>query len=330
VDTSVWLSSLYMLVLGAGIGGSLQVLVVAVQNAVSYADLGAATAGTTFFRSIGGSFGTAIFGAVFANVLAGDLVASLHGLSLPHGLTAASGASPAVLAHLPAAVHLGYITGYATALHTVFLVATPFGALAFLLSWTIKDIPLRATAGQPDPADTLAPTAMPTVRTSDQEMERALTRLLGREQRREIYAGMVTRAGIAASPRAAWMLLRVGQHPQKSRRDLASQLSLTDAELERRLTELVAIGYVRALRADLDQPVPLTEAGQQAFDALFRARQEGVARLCADWHPDQHPALHSLLDRLTHQLAASGETPGPDLDQAGAVPVSGGSAEPRD
>ena len=73
VATSVWLSSLYMLVLGAGLGASLQVLVVAVQNAVSYADLGAATGGTTFFRSIGGSFGAATFGAVFSNVLAGDL-----------------------------------------------------------------------------------------------------------------------------------------------------------------------------------------------------------------------------------------------------------------
>ena len=58
----------------------------------------------------------------------------------------------------------------------MFLVAAPFGALAFLLSWTLKDIPLRTTAGRPDPADTLAPTARPTIRTSDQEMERALTR----------------------------------------------------------------------------------------------------------------------------------------------------------
>jgi len=208
-------------------------------------------------------------------------------------------------------------------------VATPFGALAFLLSWTIKDIPLRTTAAQPDPADTLAPTARPTIRTSDQEMERALTRLLGREQRREVYARLVTTAGIAASPRAAWMLLRVGQHPETSRRDLAGLLHLTDAELERRLTELVAIGYVRALRADLDQPVPLTEAGQHAFDVLFRARQESVARLAGDWDPDKHPALMSLLDRLTHQLATSGETPGPDLDHAGAAAVPRGSAEPR-
>src|SRR5215475_652709 len=322
VTTSLWLSSLYMLVLGAGIGASLQVLVVAVQNAVSYTDLGAATGGTTFFRSIGGSFGTATFGAVFSNVLPGNLVAALHGLSLPPGVTAASGASPAQLAQLPAAVHAGYITGYAHSLQTVFLVATPFGALAFLLSLTIKDVPLRTTTGQPDPADTLAPTSRPTVRTSEQEMERALTSLLGREQRREVYARLTRTAGIAASPRAAWLLLRVGQHPGMSRRHLARLLQLTDAELERRLTELVAIGYVRVLRPDLDQPVPLSEAGQSAFGALFRARHDRIARLAGDWHPSQHPGLAALLDRLTHQLAASGEPPGRDLDPAPAGPAA--------
>jgi DNA-binding MarR family transcriptional regulator len=200
----------------------------------------------------------------------------------------------------------------------VFLVATPFGALAFLLSFTIKDIPLRTTAGQPDPADTLAPTARPTIRTSDQEMERALTSLLGREHRREVYARLVRTAGIAASPRAAWLLLRVGQHPGMSRRDLARLLQLTDAELERRLTELVAIGYVQVLRPDLDQPVPLSESGRRAYDALFRARHEGIARLVGDWHPSEHPGLVALLDRLTHQIAASGESPGRDLDPAPA------------
>ena len=87
VATSDWLSSLYMLVLGAGIGASMQVLVIAVQNAVDYSDLGAATGGATFFRSIGGSFGTAVFGAIFANVLPGNLASALHGLSLPPGVT---------------------------------------------------------------------------------------------------------------------------------------------------------------------------------------------------------------------------------------------------
>jgi EmrB/QacA subfamily drug resistance transporter len=316
VTTSDWLASLYMLILGAGIGMSLQVLVVAVQNAVSYTDLGAATGGATFFRSIGGSFGTAIFGAVFSNVLAGDLAASLHGLSLPPGVTAASGASPAVLAHLPAALHLGYITGYATALHTVFLVAVPFGVLAFALSWTLKDIPLRTTTGSPDPADTLAPTSRPTMRTSDQEMERALTSLISREHRREIYRDIAADAGVDMPPRAAWMLLRVGEHPGWSCQDLAPHLHLTDADLNRRLGELAAAGYVQPLSGDLSKPAPLTGTGQRAFDSLFQVRRDRVARLAADWEPQQHPHLVALVTRLTHQLAASDEAPGQGLDPA--------------
>jgi DNA-binding MarR family transcriptional regulator len=318
VATGVWLSSLYMLVLGAGIGASLQVLVVAVQNAVSYADLGAATGGATFFRSIGGSFGTAVFGAVFSNVLVGNLASSLHGLSLPPGVTAASGASPAALARLPAAVHAAYVSGYAASLQTVFLVGVPFGALAFLLSWTLKDVPLRTTTGSPDPADTLAPTSRPTVRTSDQEMERALTVLLSREHRREVYAHLVSAAGVQTTPRAAWLLLRVGEHPGWGRHDLARHLYVTDADLQRRLAELIAPGYVRRLPDDPTEPVPLTETGQHAFDKLLRARHDAIARLAADWNPEQHPRLVALLTRLTHQLAASGETPDPDLDAAGA------------
>ncbi|HXZ77045.1 MAG TPA: MFS transporter, partial [Streptosporangiaceae bacterium] len=278
VATGVWLSSLYMLVLGAGLGASLQVLVVAVQNAVSYTDLGAATGGATFFRSIGGSFGTATFGAVFANVLPGDLAASLHGLSLPPGVTAATGASPAQLAHLPAAVHAGYITGYANALQTVFLVAVPFGVLAFALSWTLRDVPLRTSTGAQDPADTLAPTSRPTIRTSDQEMERALTALISRERRREIYTRLASAAGVEATPRAAWLLLRVGEHPGWGCHDLAEHLYLADADLERRLTELAAGGYVQPLRDGPAGVISLTEAGQHAFAGLFRARHDAVAR----------------------------------------------------
>jgi EmrB/QacA subfamily drug resistance transporter len=318
VTTGIWLSSLYMLVLGAGIGASLQVLVVAVQNAVSYADLGAATGGATFFRSIGGSFGTATFGAVFANVLAGDLARALHGLALPHGVTAASGASPAVLAHLPAAVHAGYVSGYATALQTVFLVAVPFGVLAFLLSWTLKDVPLRTSTGAQDPADTLAPTSRPTVRTSDQEMERALTALLSRERRRDVYTRLISAASVTTTPRGAWLLLRVGEHPGWGRHELAEHLYMTDADLERRLGELVSAGYARPLADGPAEPVPLTEAGQHAFDELFQARHDAIARLAAGWDPEHHPRLVELLTRITHQLAAGSETPGPDLDAATA------------
>jgi predicted MFS family arabinose efflux permease len=69
IDTSALLTAVYMFVFGVGLGLIQQVLVVAVQNAVSYEELGVATSGATFFRMIGGSFGTAVFGAIYANVL---------------------------------------------------------------------------------------------------------------------------------------------------------------------------------------------------------------------------------------------------------------------
>ena len=131
-----------MLVLGMGIGGVMQVLVIIVQNGVPHSELGVATSGATFFRSIGGSFGTAIFGAIFSNVLVSNLAKHLHGVSLPHGFSSAD-ATPALLSHLPAAVHAGFVAGYAESIQTVFLVAVPIAALAFLATWLIPQVELK-------------------------------------------------------------------------------------------------------------------------------------------------------------------------------------------
>ena len=142
VHTPALLDSLYMLVLGMGIGGVMQVLVIIVQNAVPHGELGVATSGATFFRSIGGSFGTAIFGAIFANVLVGNLARHLHGVHLPAGFSSAD-ATPALLSHLPAAVHTAFVSGYAESIQTVFIVAVPIAALAFLASWLIPQVELK-------------------------------------------------------------------------------------------------------------------------------------------------------------------------------------------
>jgi len=142
VTTPTYLDAIYMLVLGMGIGGVMQVLVIIVQNGVPHSELGVATSGATFFRSIGGSFGTAIFGAIFANVLVGNLARHLHGVSLPHGFSSAD-ATPALLNHLPAAVHAGFVAGYAESIQTVFIVAVPIAALAFLATWLIPQVELK-------------------------------------------------------------------------------------------------------------------------------------------------------------------------------------------
>ena len=151
--------SLYMLVLGMGIGGVMQVLVIIVQNAVPHSELGVATSGATFFRSIGGSFGTAIFGAIFSNVLIGNLAKHLHGISLPAGFSSAN-VTPALLAHLPAAVHAGFVAGYAESIQTVFIVAVPIAALAFLASWLIPQVELKKwTPAESVPAAESVPVA---------------------------------------------------------------------------------------------------------------------------------------------------------------------------
>ena len=104
-NTPTALMGVYFFVLGFALGLILQVLVIAVQNAADYADLGAATSGVTFFRSIGGAFGVSVFGAIFSNQLARELAAALRGITLPPGFNAASSqANPALLKTLPAAL----------------------------------------------------------------------------------------------------------------------------------------------------------------------------------------------------------------------------------
>ena len=145
-SSPTYADALYMLVLGMGLGGVMQVLVIIVQNGVPHSELGVATSGATFFRSIGGSFGTAIFGAIFSNVLISNLSNHLHGLSLPAGFTS-SDVTPAALGHLSAAVRAGFVNGYAESIQTVFLIAVPIAAIAFVATWFIPQLELRRWTG---------------------------------------------------------------------------------------------------------------------------------------------------------------------------------------
>jgi DNA-binding MarR family transcriptional regulator len=331
VATSFWLVSLYLFVLGVGIGSSMQVLVLAVQNAVDYSDLGAATSGATFFRSIGGSFGTAVFGAVFANVLGGDLARALHGVALPSGISASTGASPSVLDHLPAAIRDGYITGYAEALHTVFLFAAPVGALAFCLTFLLKEVPLRNTTRAVDRADSTAPTAIPAARDSAQEMERALLTLLGREHRAEVYRRLAAAAGVQVSPRGCWLLYRIADNAPITEAALARLLGITGADLQERMAELVTAGYVTIAGATsptggddarVGASVALTPVGQQAAARLDGAREAGIDRLMTGWEPERNPELRQLLGRITRTLVATDNPPQYETATAPATATS--------
>ena len=151
-STSTVVQDLDLVVLGFGLGSVMQVLVLVAQNAVPQAEIGVATAGATFFRSIGGSFGAAIFGAIFSNVLVGKLASALRGVPLPAG-TSEGSISPAALKHLPAPVHHAFISAYASSLQVVFLVAVPVAVLAFLVTWLLPHVEFRRTFGPTPAAD---------------------------------------------------------------------------------------------------------------------------------------------------------------------------------
>ena len=137
----VWIG-VFMAVLGLGLGATMQNLVLAVQNNTSQADLGAASSIVAFFRSIGGSVGVSVLGALLAHQVSGKVVAGLADLGIDAGHE--SGAIPDLDA-LPAPVRALYETAFGEATGHVFLAAVPFAVLALVLVLLIREVPLRTT-----------------------------------------------------------------------------------------------------------------------------------------------------------------------------------------
>jgi MFS family permease len=145
--SSFTFAAIGMFVVGLGLGLVMQILVVAVQNAVPHSQLGTATATATFFRTIGGAFGVAVLGAVFNTRLLDQLRASGSPalLKLLQGGNIA--ANPAQIHQLPLAERTLVINAFSHTLQTVFVVAVPFAVIAYVISWFLKEIPLRQKAG---------------------------------------------------------------------------------------------------------------------------------------------------------------------------------------
>ena len=145
VNTSGLSLALFMLILGVGIGLVMQILVTAVQNAVNPADVGAATAGANFFRSIGGSFGTAVFGAIFTNELPHQLVSAARSSGFHGVLPPASKWTPSSLHHLPLATLEVIVHAISSSISRIYLLAVPVGVVAVLLSLTLPEVKLRTS-----------------------------------------------------------------------------------------------------------------------------------------------------------------------------------------
>lgn len=320
VHTSVVSSGFFMFVLGVGIGGVMQVLVIAVQNAVGYEELGTATAGATFFRSIGGSFGTAVFGAIFTAQFSRYIVRDLTGIHLPPGFSASAGASPAGLATLPPHIHAAYTHAFASALDVVFLVAVPIAAVAFVLSWLLKELPLRKTVQVTNPADTYAPTAMPAVHTSLEELARSLSVLAKRENQAYVYQKLAESAGVDLDVRSCWVLLRLADHPHIDLATLAKRLHVPEAKLESVVDGLERQDLVRLTPAEQENRASatpeLTDTGDNMVNRLTDARRAGLQELLGDWSPEQHQEVGAMIARIARDMLTHETSFHPPLEES--------------
>ncbi|MFD6183935.1 DHA2 family efflux MFS transporter permease subunit [Streptomyces goshikiensis] len=296
-----WEMGAYFFVFGFGLGLVMQVLVLAVQNAVSYADLGVATSGATFFRSIGASFGVAIFGTVFNNRLGDMLSASLTGVALPPGASVAQlEADPRSIAQLPADLQPQVLDAYATAITDVFLYAVPVVLVAFVVAWFLKEDKLRGSVTAPDVTETLA--SNPVQRTSREEVARALSVLGTREGRHHVYEKITAKAGYDLIPAASWLLLRIGKYGSVDPAVLAERTAIPI----RAITDAARQVEERGLGVRDGMSLILTERGRLATAKLAAARRESLAELLGDWWgPDRPTDLVKLVEEINAELCGS-------------------------
>lgn len=293
--------SAYFFVFGLGLGLVMQVLVLIVQNAVSYEDLGVATSGATFFRSIGASFGVAIFGTIFSSRLGDKLTDALAGRSLPPGVDVnALQSDPRGIGGLPPAVRGPVLHAFASSITDVFLYAAPVALVAFVLAWFLREDTLRGSVTAPDGTETLA--SNPVQRSSRDEVARALSVLGTREGRREIYEKITERAGYDLLPAASWLLLRIKRYGWAEPAALAEHSAVPLPVIiaaarqveERRLATRVGVDLV------------LTDEGREVAARLSASREESLAELLGDWWgPDRPTDLVKLVEELNAELCGS-------------------------
>ena len=291
-DTPVWRQSLYLFVLGTGIGLCMQVLILTVQNTAKFEDLGVATSGVTFFRTIGSSFGAAIFGSLFANFLDDRIGPALAASGAP----ALAAQSPQALHRLPSATAAPIIDAYADSLGRVFLCAAPVALVGFVLALMLKEVPLREMEDVMS-VDLGEGFGMPSTETPEQILELAVARMM-RDSPDLRLRSLAGSPGCDLDVAPLWGLLQIYRNKQVfgSARltDIAERLRVPCEVLEPTFRRLADTGY--ALRTGDEWW--LTQAGARQVDEVVAA----------------------IADRIAHRLARSTDFAGrPDRLQVEAA-----------
>jgi EmrB/QacA subfamily drug resistance transporter len=263
--TPVLQQSAYLFVLGTGIGMCMQVLVLIVQSTANFSDLGVATSGVTFFRTIGSSFGAAIFGSLFANFLDSRIAGALSAGGAPPE----AAESPQALHRLPADVAAPIVQAYSDSLGLVFLCAAPVAVVGFLVALTLKQVPLRdiETTAALDMGEGFG---MPSPDSPEKMLEIAVGRLVRHSPEIKLRSIAGTR-GCESDIALLWALIQIYRQSQVfgSARltEMGERLRIPPEVLSPTFDRLVESGH--ALRTG-DQ-LWLTQSGARQVDAATAA-----------------------------------------------------------
>jgi hypothetical protein len=276
----------------------MQVLVIAVQNAVEYRDLGVATSGNSLFRSIGGSVGTAVLGAIFASRLAAELAS--------HPTAAGAGLSLQAMAQLPPAVRATYAQAFTNAIDTVFLVATVIAALGFLTTWLLPERPLRETVSATSAdvgREVGGAMAMPAAPDSYEELVRGLSAVVDRDVRRAHVEQIVKRAGVALDAPAAWLLMRLDEHAGVPLAAVVYRAPYDEPTLRRAADELRSKGMiVERHEAGVGAWEEPTATGCDALERIVAARRAHIEEVFGQMTGEQREELTALIRRVSREL----------------------------
>ncbi|MEV0251358.1 MDR family MFS transporter [Nocardia sp. NPDC050712] len=299
-STGTWRESLYMLVLGMGIGLSMQVLTIVVQNTVPYADLGTATSGVTFFRTLGSAFGATVFGTLYNNQLTPNLG---RALAESPGVSPGVAANPEALRNLPIEQSAPIIDAYAMSIDYVFKWVVPVAIIGFLVAWFLKQVPLRDSirGGATDVGEGFS---MP----DHSDRVALLERSVGATMRKahadggSVGAVILSDAGSDLSRGQAWALGQIYLHNRirggASIESIAKAHKVPGEIVEPVLLTMIGAGYVDADDGNLD----LTVAGRAEVDRVHHAWRRWLSGRIDDLD-DRDPVDSALLDEALDNIA---------------------------
>jgi MFS family permease len=301
-STPYVVTAAYMIVLGLGVGLCMPVPTVVVQSTVDYADLGVATSGVSFLRTMGSSFGVAVFGSIYARQLPENLGVAVQTAQVDPRLAS----TVAGVRSLPDEARSIITAAYADSLHVVFLWAVPVAGLGFLTALLLKEVPLRDTARMAA-ADVGENFAAPASFDSEHELQK-LAALVVRHHKRNPAPEVLAESGLPLSAAEAWMIMRVfrggAESGSATLAEITGDLRVPPGAFEPLATQLVADGYLSETLGHYR----FTTLGLEMFQRFVGAFRVWILNHLADWDPENTDAFSQAVDRLAEQMIDQGQS----------------------